>query len=906
MHFHINFKDNWSFCLDPENIGEETRLFSKLPKKAQKIELPHIWQTSDPQKDCSIGYYYKKFKLPQDQPYKKFILHFESVYHFLKLWINEKLVGEHLGGNVPFEFDISSYVSLTNENLISIKVERPNHENILEKLSLKEIPVGSLNNSHLFFGINGNVQLAASSIPAVKKVECYPDYEGNIITIDTQFWAPKNQKLEVLYNITDPSGKTDSLPKILESSKENPKHLISFNITNAEEWNLENPKLYGLEIKLTNGSSVKTTFGLRRVEIEKSMIRLNHKNQPFKGVQFKQKFPFTFTIPHFKQDLKKELTLLKQSGFNLIRSGSLPLNHKVLDLCDSLGIMVIQETTCFTQKSSKKGFYWIKQHIESIIKEYGNHPSIVVWGMGSDNASMALENGNKLIKFTSQIDPFRPIISNFNSVFLDSNNAEEIDKGKIYSPTDMEIYQFESHRFYLAFPLRTKTENFLRYYCSYKDSKEVKDGVHGRKSFWEKYNYIKSNLDGKILIGGLGVGIPNKTSSLLEKKHFKLFKNTNLYKNLKNYENSISTFIKKTGLWKKPEDFFEQCKNLLEENTLAELSIIASNTQISGYMFESWTDEDHLYKGLTDWDRNPKSLLNTVADFNNNPKILPQIVSRTPYFGSHFSLDLALLVSEYEKYVPTVDILNKKNKIVNSKKLPPQKGYKTVEVIKGITLPLKKELGLLTCRITLTSKQETFKRDFPFLVPPAIDIDRVLSKIDYQGISTPFIQIQNNPKSKTIIINQIENLNKSELVPLFGRAKQGATLILSPLKIKSVNILNDLKVLPCQIKLNYCAWAEGGSYHIANDRSFFKNFQKPILGSLYADILPQWSFDSLPQTKTYASCLNLLKDKIQENQTLATLPFGKGKIVFCQFDIFDELGQNALIDYFFSHLIQKI
>ena len=903
MNHCINLTQDWVFLPDVTADGEDRGLYARFPSKNyETVSLPHIWQQHENKLAYDIAYYYNSFKLDPTHTICK--LQFESVYHFVKVWVNGNFVGEHLGGGQPFELDISSAVTSKKENTIAVKVEKPNCEKMLQGFTLRELPVGPLLDPELFGGITGFVCVKSFCKTSVYRVLCFPDYEANQVTVETHFFCDKKQTLEVEFCMTNPKGTRDVLPKFVQATSANMVHNMTFRIPEGEAWELNDPKMYTMEVRIKD-SSIIQRFGLRRVETEKSVLKLNHQLRVFKGVQFKQKFPFSYTVAPSFQKLQEELSLLKESGFNIIRSGNMPLSHNILNICDELGIMVIQETTCFDQKSSKVGYQWFKTHIQNMVFEYHNHPCIVAWGMGSDNGSMTLENGNKLLKFTSSLDPFRPVISNFNSVFLDSNDAEQIDRGRIFSPIDMKVNQFESHRFYIAFPIRTKTENFLIDYGSHKNGSDIKDDIHGRKSFWEKYNYIKSNLQGKILIGGLGAGVPTSMDDLLNHKEFKKLKKHPQYQILKNYYKQLTEIIKSLKLWKTPAQFFEDCSTLIEESILLELSALVANPQISGYMFESWSDEDFFNKGLTNILREPKPLLKAVAKFQNTPKIIPQFVTRTPYYQSHFEVKVSLLVEDLASYKPIVTIRNARGKVIGTETFSNKKGSVSLMDLDKVTFPLKKEIGKLTCHVGLEVKGKIVtEREVLFYVQPEIDIDKVLRKIDFRGVLSPFVNAKNQPKAKLIVVNQIEKLNKKELGEIHQRVKAGAKLILSPLQDHNIEQFNQLKWFKKPLSMSYCAWAEGGSYHFSCNKKIVPN--ATLLGTEYADILPQWSL-SLPTThKKHAGCLNLYAQRIEQETTLGTLPLGKGSVTFCQFHTFELLGQHALVDNFFSNLVNAM
>jgi hypothetical protein len=102
-----------------------------------------------------------------------------------------------------------------------------------------------------------------------------------------------------------------------------------------------------------------------------------------------------------------------------------------------------------------------------------------------------------------------------------------------------------------------------------------------------------------------------------------------------------------------------------------------------------------------------------------------------------------------------------------------------------------------------------------------------------------------------------------------------------------------------------------GNYHWLAKSPVFKDFPAPgLMDETFADVQPLWSLEYLPEkAEVLAGSVNInatpgAKTKIRWGADLAVVPHGKGKVIFCQFDLFDRLGKNALADALFANLIQ--
>src|SRR5690606_28494845 len=190
---------------------------------------------------------------------------------------------------------------------------------------------------------------------------------------------------------------------------------------------------------------------------------------------------------------------------------------------------------------------------------------------GSENGSMVLENGNKLLRYAAELDPTRPIFSNLGSVSMDSMGGGKIDLGKVYEPLAANIGPFESHKLKIGFPVSVKTYSLLSSYCSSKDGKAVADGIHGSKSFWERYNYLKDDLDGKVMVDGLGASSPEGIRELLETYK----KNTSHpeYQDLRKMDAELAQILKENGLtaWKETDSFWKEAAAVARQGMVKQI-----------------------------------------------------------------------------------------------------------------------------------------------------------------------------------------------------------------------------------------------------------------------------------------------------------------------------------------------
>ncbi len=913
MSLKLNVGGEWDFCFDRENTGVEKQWFNAIPPKTKKIRLPHVWKMEQDYGSENVGFYYKTFTVDNTESAKRFFLRFESVHHFSTYWLNGESLGSHMGGYVPFDLNASKLVKIGEPNLLCVRVEAPNSDGKLQNRSTNELPVGSVYKKQPFAGILGDMHFLMGGRAGIQWINIFPDFEANRVTIETKFWNPKNYKAELEFTLIAPDGTTGTLPKQVKLEKENHTHSITLLVDDAKLWSPDNPQLYRLKVDLLGSYAWEKTFGIRRVETERGNFRINHENKRLRGINYQLHFPFYSAIPTFPLDFKEEFSRIQQSGFNLIRTNGVPFPNNLLDICDELGLMVIQETTCYNQKSSKEGLEELKSQLKNLVCDTGHHACIIAWGIGSENGSMALENGNKLLRYTSELDPYRPIISNFNSVILDSSGIAKIDLGKIFNPTDAKIEPFASHKFRIAQPISSRTQHLMTNYCSSKDAKSLNDGLHGNKSFWERYNYLKEEISGKILADGLSVWLPPDIDKLLDHPDAKLHKDDSSVQSAKALKKELESKVLDLGIWKSIEEFNEQLNKFGQQAIGGLIESFLINTQIAGYIFDQWSDTKNDFYGLVDWFHQPKPLLEFVKSMNQKCLIMSETEVRTPYIGTSAAMTIYLLNEiRLEEYGLLVRVKGPNGRIWHQESMP---GVASpgINQLGRFKFPVGMERGWFTFDLALTrGKKEIAKKEEVFFVPDKVELDELLPQVTFKGKFPQTISYASNSQSHIILANQLSELSLPEVQFLLDQVENGKTLVCCNLNQDDAAILNKTKRLPCDLELFRSSWTGHACLHLAENVEELKNLPvNCIMSHSYADILPNWSLIPAENLNPILRCILISRSSsnggyLKLGLNLASLGFGKGEIIFNQFKIFDVLGKNALADVMFYNLISKI
>ncbi len=905
----VKLDGSWEFSFDSVDAGLIDQWYRKKPATTKKVSLPHVWNLESNEENAHIAYYFKEFQVDKKESPKRFFIRFGSIQHHAQIWLNGEDLGVHLGGHVPFEVDGSKAVKIGENNNLVIRVQTLDRQGKIQDYSAAELALGGPFHRGPFAGITGDVKLYMVGKSGIRSVNCFPDFEADRMTIEAKFWNPKNYQAELTFEITNPDGDTGVVQKSVKLEKENGTFSLTLQMESGKVWHLHEPLLYKVKVSLVGSYDVEIRCGMRSADVEKGSFKLNHHPVKIKGVTYPWFFPFLHGAPPGDFDLKKELTTIKESGFNLLRSGGAPLPREVLDICDEMGMLVLQETTCYSQKSSKEGLENLKYQLQTLIDQDGHHPSIFGWVIGSDNGSMVLENGNKLLRYAAELDPTRPIFSNLCSVSIDSMGGGKIDLGKAYEPIAATINPFESHRLKIGFPVSVRTYSMLSAYCSSKDGKAVMDGMHGSKSYWERYNYLKDDLDGKVLVDGIGVSSPEGLQELLDAH--KKFSSHSEFKDAQKLNQEMAQLIKdkNLGIFKDPETFWKEASAVARAGLAKQIEALLINPQISGYILDCWGDYGAHQEGMVNWQRKPKASLDTVRKVNRPVHVIAEAEDRTPYIGTSAAIKIHMINDGHlGDYGLLLRVKGPNGRIWHQESLP-GKAKAGVNLVGRFKFPVGFEKGRFTFDLNLSkNNKEMARTEEVFLVPPETKLEIPLKQVSVLGNFPDTVNSFTTPDAAITVVSDISTLVEGSVRKRFEKAAAGGTIILGNVSEEDARLLNGLKVLPFELTVFRSSGSTFGSFHYALSGPEFKDLPSNcILDQTYADVMPYWSLEAMPNSTVSAGSINMVanggKNKLRWGADILSVPLGKGRAIFYQYDIFGKLGKNALADALFANLV---
>ena len=376
----------------------------------RQLEVPHDWSIEGPFSPDygsgngfvpgGIGWYRKHFRLDAAQKNKLVAIEFDGVYDYSEVWINGQFVGARPFGFIGFEYDLTPYLKWNSDNVVAVRVDHSRYAD-------SRFYTGS--------GIYRNVRLVITeplrlahwgtsvTTPEIKK-------DSALIRVETAIENNFTNEGTFLLrsDIVAPDGTLVGTATASKSAAGKSVQTLvqKIQISEPKLWSLQSPQLYTLKSHLQSGGRIadetETSFGVRTATFDANQgFFLNGVSTKLKGVCLHHDAGSVgAAVP--AQVLERRLRLLKEIGVNAIRTSHNPPDPELLNLCDRMGLLVMDEAFDeFTPGKNKWVAGWnagVPDHfgyseifdqwsvtdISDMVRRDRNHPSIILWSIGNE------------------------------------------------------------------------------------------------------------------------------------------------------------------------------------------------------------------------------------------------------------------------------------------------------------------------------------------------------------------------------------------------------------------------------------------------------------------------------------------------------------------------------------------
>ncbi len=375
------------------------------------LNLPHDWSIEGPYSSeyasgtgflpGGIAWYRKSFQLNPSLKGKVIAIEFDGIYNNSEVWINGNYLGKRPYGYSSFQYDLTEHLNFSPEtNVIAVRVDH-------SQFADSRWYTGS--------GIYRNVRLRITDPLHIGHWGTYvtaPVIEQSKVQVKIETTVNNDDKdqrvFQLKLEIIDQQGKIVASQTTSHTLSGKEREVITHQlaVSNQQLWDIESPYLYQLKSTIkADGDVVDSTitpFGIRQFRFDPDEgFFLNGKNVKIKGVCLHHDAGCVGAAVPVKV-WKRRLELMKQIGVNAIRTSHNPPSPELLDLCDRMGFIVMDEAFDeFTPgknkwikgrnvgTADKAGFNevfdeWAVRDIQDMVRRDRNHPSIILWSIGNE------------------------------------------------------------------------------------------------------------------------------------------------------------------------------------------------------------------------------------------------------------------------------------------------------------------------------------------------------------------------------------------------------------------------------------------------------------------------------------------------------------------------------------------
>lgn len=348
------------------------------------LPVPGNWDTRERYSHyVGKGYYQRDLNIPKSWKAKQIRVKFDAVYETSKVWLNGQFLGQHIGGYTPFEFNITDKVSFDEPNSIVVMADNTYRRGAWWAW-------GGISRS-VALVYNENTRIIYQHISAI------PDFDKKTVSFTIKYKLENNSDRDCQVEIPCVIV-ADNQKKILYKTHKTylKANDITFSemtftekLSDFELWNIENPYLYQLSSQLVVDNEIKDqiedNFGIRKLEVKGEQLFFN--NEPFYANGFNRVHDHPLYGNTEPNDLiKKDIDDMIALGGRFSRMMHAPLAKNLLDYCDKVGYLVIEEIPVWgkTDPQTYLDNPLTKRWLSEMVDRDFNHPCVVAYSVGNE------------------------------------------------------------------------------------------------------------------------------------------------------------------------------------------------------------------------------------------------------------------------------------------------------------------------------------------------------------------------------------------------------------------------------------------------------------------------------------------------------------------------------------------
>jgi beta-galactosidase len=453
----ISLNNGWLYS---EHTKSEAVQTSFNDRAFKRVNIPHTnkmlpMNGFDEKEYMFVSVYRRHFRLPATLKGRRIFIDFGGVMTAARVFINGKSLGEYRGGYTPFSFELTNNINWAGDNVLAVEVDSTERKDVP--------PFGNLVDYLTFGGIYRDVNLRVLPDVFIENVFVRPiNVLENTKGLSLKVYLNKANRSDIAISVNVSDGETDvaSSYNAPQGARNNLYEVNLNNLKKIELWDIDNPKLYAVEILLSTpveeGHKIidryETRIGFREAKFTPNGFYLNGKHLKLRGLDRHQTFPFVGQAMPARVQKRDAWILRKELKCNIVRTSHYPQSPHFLDACDEYGLLVFEEIPGWQHIGDKDWQDLSVQYIDTMIRRDWNHPSIVLWGVRINESGDDHDFYTRTNKLAHELDDSRPtggVRYRYDSEFLEDVFTMN-DFGFPLRPPNHPLYlntEFSGHMF---------------------------------------------------------------------------------------------------------------------------------------------------------------------------------------------------------------------------------------------------------------------------------------------------------------------------------------------------------------------------------------------------------------------------------------------------------------------------
>jgi beta-galactosidase len=924
----LDLSGTWQIAFDPEGAGDRREWTNGHWPEARSasIQVPAIWNIAFPDAE-GIGFYRKVFDLPADWNGKAVKLHFDGVSYRAEVWLNGRFVGAHMGAYTSFTLDVTSFLHTDSSNELIVRVAALSRTKDVDGMVLKFLPTSKQGWYYIFGGIWGKVVLEALPLVSCEAVAIFPDLYREIAEVEVALnnhhpnFCQASLHLQILAPneamVSDQSTEVWLYPGINHFS-------YRLSVPQPYPWDCDHPYLYQMITEVeANGLAdrTNTAFGMRDFTVQDGQFILNGSPIYIQGVLLQPHYPINLVTPPDPEMLVREITLVKEAGFNLLRSHLRPAPPGLLELTDRLGILVYAETSLGWIKDNPRLLEQGRREIAELVGRDCNHPSVVFWGIFNENPTAAAVNSDALIRFTRSLDPTRVVVDNSGGTIAIDQDFGWHDRATMVPNRETERQEIQDLHLYLGGLVPEPVYAWERALGKNNPSQSlINHGFGSSKTLLDAFDRQIESYRGKIFVSELGCGgmsdLEDTVAQYPDQQHLVDARE------MKTFRDSLHVGFTKRGLdhiFGTVKDLVREAQQLQAAGNTRHIEAVLANPRISGYILTQLNDVAwEFHAGLLDIWRQPKLAYSAVKRLNQAHVLILNLPETVMPKDSKLAVSLTL-INRAPLAGPdriSVQLFDPDGKEVSSiqREAPQGAGINPLEEI--IINP-----ALHSGEYQLKARLLNYPHDCAeivrnFLVLPTVDLKDVCAAAQWIGAPPAWVSnFEELPpaehQKRLLVIAHPGSLTRTDWEMVLEKVSGGRSAAIGPLSPQDEAALHLLASHGVTVELHLGIGNWMGCYHWIPASPLFSGLPSGgLAGEAYVNVRPRYVMSELGGEILAGSFSNsqtrLEAPAILWYSDIERITLGEGCLVFCQYLIFDAPMADPLADRLLANLISML